>query len=250
MERRTIDNDRGGVDARPLVCYSPAMATVPTRIRRSGTTLTALVLIGITALTLSYERVSERWGVATQSGIVRSEADLGALQTASRLVVEGNWRVVIDGDRAFRVDPNGAPFVTQDGDTVTLEAPDGVRRHNVVLPIAAISEIEIDGAGSVEISGLAGPTLLVRVDGAASVEADDVVLERLEIIADGAASIDFSDAEVTNADVTIDGAANVELNLAGGELRGAINGLGRIRYDGTVSSQSVSIDGLGSVEGP
>ena len=118
-------------------------------------------------------------------------------------------------------------------------------RADIIMP--ALEELELAGAGQVNLSGFEGPRLEVDIAGAVHLEGRDGRYDELELSVAGASKIDLRGIVVTDADVDLAGASHVTLAMGGGALSGSLAGAGQIEYYGSVSEQDIDIAGFGRV---
>lgn len=107
--------------------------------------------------------------------------------------------------------------------------------------------IENHGAAEITLLDYEVDAIAVENAGTASVVARNCRIGTLELSSDGALNAEFDKAVVGNAVLDLDGAANVLLFMDGGRLTGSVRGFANVRYDGTLSEQSVQVDGMASV---
>lgn len=223
---------------------------------RAGALLAVVTVVFVVAAT-AYALISRPGGApggSSQRGGAAGQALWDDLNPAEALEVNGMWKlevvrgemltVAIDADEATRrrVD------VQSRGGTLSLDlsTPTARQVHGTVT-MPTISDIEIVGASSLELFEFDLARLSVSVDGAGRVVGQGMAIGTLELAIDGAAQIDFIEAEVVDAELNIEGAAKVDLTMAGGYLRGGIDGASQVEYRGSVSENTVEIDGIGSV---
>ena len=205
-----------------------------------------------------FERVESDAGESGDAAAVMEmrfgDEQLSGFDTIKTL---GGWSIVVTGGDSYDVSVTGSEAALRDvevftrGNVLHLEINSGLRsvtgnlKAEVVLPDLEL--LESDGSANVTLNSLDLDRLSLDVDGAASLRASDVRIEDLRIDVDGASSLDFSNAEVVNANVDMDGASSLDITMAGGVLSGDVSGLGEVKYGGSVTTQSVDVDGLGRV---
>jgi hypothetical protein len=144
--------------------------------------------------------------------------------------------------------------VEKQGNTLTLSLKSGSRINigsttleaSITLP--EIQEFSSRGGSQVVIRGFSLPSLTLSSEGASSIEGMDMSIEELSVAMKGASNLDFKDAEVTNADIHMDGAGSVKITMAGGTLSGNVTGASSVIYYGEVSENTLSTQGVGSIE--
>jgi hypothetical protein len=145
-------------------------------------------------------------------------------------------------------------LVRREGETLVLDRRyAGLRarggatcRADIIMP--ALSALDFSGVGSVVLSGFTGQSFRLSSSGTGSVICRDSVFHDLTVSLSGVGSIDFSGAGAVNADVELSGLGSLKLRMDGGELRGAMSGMGSIEYTGIVTAERINKSGLGSVE--
>jgi hypothetical protein len=217
---------------------------------------------GVTRLSSAADRQIERVRSdepESEDGAAVMEMRLGNGQLSGFDTIKtlGGWSIVVTGGDSYEVSVTGSEAALEDvgvftrGSALHLEINSGLRsvtgnlRADVVLP--DLERLESDGSAKVTLNSLDLDRLSLDVDGAASLRTNDVRIEDLKIDVDGASSLDFSNAEVVNADVDMDGASSLDITMAGGVLTGGVSGLGEVKYGGSVTTQSIDVDGLGRV---
>ena len=200
-----------------------------------------------------FTREVRREQTAASTQVSSGSYDLSGFDS---IEVDGAWELKIsEGD--FSVDVSSSEAVRDDlrvrvdGQTLRLGLRNGTRSINpnleatIVLP--DLEELDIDGSADVRFSGFDLEELELDVDGAATIRGVDSTIEQLHVDVDGAANIDLDEASVVNADVQMDGAGKLDIRMAGGTLEGEVNGVGTVTWFGDVSSESIDIDGIGTV---
>jgi len=126
------------------------------------------------------------------------------------------------------------------------------KAHSSITPTVRLTLASLDGLYSVAVStirfeGFEGDRLTVSCSGAAEVMGTRSRYKDLTVNLSGAGDMDFSDVETENADIQVGGAGSISLNMTGGSLSGNLAGMGEVTYSGTVSRNSLSTTGLGTV---
>ncbi len=222
-----------------------------------------LIFAGYTMVTGAVSRI----GIFTRPSrvSVRSERTdggsmlplvIGELGEFTSIAATGSWKVtIVRGDHSVQVYAAERAAdqvrVSQSDGTLSLDlAPgtislsDGLEAE---ISTPDLSRIDVRGGANVRIVGFDLESLALRIDGAASVAATDGTIGSLDLVVNGAANVDLSDSPVVDALVALDGASNLTIAMAGGELSGALRGVGNVTYTGDVSSESIRVEGLGRV---
>ena len=220
-----------------------------------GTVLGSMIILAaITRVGLSQSAPDS---VRSEESIT-TETDLTGFR---RIDVGGSWRLQITrgDDWSIQVEhPEGVEIDARlDGDRLELSHhepgrlgwfgnSDGRRiRATIVMP--ELVELDLAGASRTEISGVSGEQLEIDVAGAVNLSGGDGSYDALELSVAGASRVDLRELLVTDADVDMAGASRVTLNMNGGELTGSMAGAGSLEYYGAISSDGVTIAGVGRV---
>ncbi len=226
-------------------------------------TLGGVILVAI-VVTAVVARVTLGGGGAAR---VQAAADPGELTTVrhdfdrfNSIDIMGNWTVTVTQGDDWRVDlssaGNGAAAdASVRGERLRLRGArsesflgrsDAEYMAEIVMP--ELAELATAGSIRVTFTGFEGQRLSIDAAGATELTGRDGRYGELDLSMAGAGNARLDGVVFTNADVDLAGASNLELTMDGGELTGGLAGAGRIRYYGTVSSESVDIAGFGSVE--
>lgn len=179
-----------------------------------------------------------------------------------RLGVSGQWEVTIERGDAWRVAVEGPVElleylrVERDGDSLELGLIGGWWRGGrgrdrdelaATVTMPTLEGLELSGASSLSLAGFDGRELSIVSSGASELRATASRYDDLRLVLSGAGSAELDGLTATNADVTVSGAADVRLRMAGGRLTGRLSGASDLEYSGSVSEQSVSQSGAGSI---
>jgi hypothetical protein len=115
----------------------------------------------------------------------------------------------------------------------------------IVINVPTLKELESNGAGEVDITGLAGGELKLKLAGAHNLKANGK-LDTLKLDLEGAGNADFRDTPTVDADIEVSGAGNVDVHVTG-TLKGEVNGVGAIRYSGNPQKVESKLHGLGAI---
>src|SRR5262249_32359873 len=111
-----------------------------------------------------------------------------------------------------------------------------------------LEAVEMRGASSLDLTGFAGERLAIDASGAVSIDGRDGRYDALALKISGVGRTDLSGIAATDARINVSGAQNLTLRMAGGTLSGAVSGVSRVDYLGTVSSQDVRASGASRIE--
>ncbi len=123
-------------------------------------------------------------------------------------------------------------------------SPSNHCRVNIVLK--NLEEVEISGAGDVDITGFKGHKFKYSLSGAGDLEMDGQV-DNLEIRISGAGNADTQKLEAQKVKVRISGAGNATV-YADESLNGNVSGVGNLTYYGDPEDTETSVSGLGKIK--
>ncbi|MDH3539687.1 MAG: DUF2807 domain-containing protein [Acidimicrobiia bacterium] len=218
----------------------------------------------------SGERISGSGTVVVEDRAV-GDLDAVSLFSSGRIIItQGS-----DTSLSVEADDNLLAYIQTDvrGGTLEIGAERDGRSYNLDpsdeiiyrLGVADLSQIEVFGAGTVEVGPLTLDTLDVRVMGSADVTLDALTADRLDIEVPGSADLrlsgvvpeqtirwmgagtyDGTELQSESAEVDMLGAASIDLWVTD-SLDVTITGAGTVRYYGTPSVDQ-TVTGVGSVK--
>ena len=222
----------------------------------------ALGFAGYSMATRALSRARDSWRSPSSASIVRSDAGplasvaVGELGQFTAVSAVGGWKITVEpGDQAVEVAAAAGVVdlvrVAERAGTLHLElAPGTISLTDALearITTPDLRRMEIRGGASVRIVGFDLAALALRIDGAATVTAADSTIGSLDLVVNGASNVDLSQSPVVDARVQLDGASNLTIAMAGGELSGALRGVGNVTYTGNVTSESIRVEGIGRV---
>jgi len=116
----------------------------------------------------------------------------------------------------------------------------------VKIVVKSLEEVEISGAGDVDISGFQGHKFKYRLSGAGNLEMDGQV-DNLDIRISGAGNADTQKLKAKNVKVSISGAGNATV-YAEESLDGNVSGVGNLTYYGNPEDADTNVSGLGKIK--
>ena len=116
---------------------------------------------------------------------------------------------------------------------------------DAVLPEVKDFSLDVAGAVDGEIRFGSLEALDVEIDGAGSLELSGSCA-KAEVTVNGAGSIDAETLICTDAEVTINGAGSCQIHVTD-TLDAEVNGVGSVRYFGKTQTVNRAVDGLGTV---
>jgi hypothetical protein len=175
----------------------------------------------------------------------------------SDIDVEGIWNITVTKGETYSLaiseeESNlGKIMVVQKNNQIALRQKSGLNFFTgtpVEITMPNLNRLRVEGGSSIKINGFEGDRMEVIIEGMTVVTGNGNRIENLEIDGEGAGTLNFLESSVVNADLSLDGLVNLKLHMAGGVLKGRVEGLCNVKYTGTVSEEAVRIEGLGSVK--
>lgn len=137
-------------------------------------------------------------------------------------------------------------FFSYDGNLINSKNSGSDVQATIVMP--DLKKLEITGMGQMELHNFNLDELSLLISGASSIGGSGVSVNQLDLIVNGAANAELNSMDIRNCRLNISGAASIQLNMTGGELTGQVSGAASVLYKGSVSNESVSLSGLGSLK--
>lgn len=240
-------------------------------MKKSGVMLLAgagFVFLVLLSLTIFFKVKIVDFLSATQSGGRPTVEGTGVLDSREfdytgfdRLHFDDLWYVEITGGDSFSivveadkalldgitVDQRGNElFFSCDSYLSSGSSDSGDIHAKIVMP--DLERLEFTGMGQVRLNHFALDKLSIVNSGASNIDGSDVTIDSLDLTVNGAANAELFDMNVRNCRLDISGAASIKLNMDGGELTGKVSGAASVLYKGTVSDESVSMSGIGSLK--
>ena len=135
------------------------------------------------------------------------------------------------------------------GQWLKLGWDDNCRPSNkcrVKITMKSLEEVEIRGAGDVDISDFQGHKFKYRLSGAGNLEMDGKV-DILDIRISGAGEADTQQLKAKSVKVNISGAGNASV-YAKESLRGVVSGVGNLTYYGDPEDVDTNVSGMGHIK--
>ncbi len=149
-------------------------------------------------------------------------------------------------------DDNIIPLIETEvrGDRLVISAKQRYHdpmHHGVTVTITTpqLTGLEVRGAVTGAVAGLAGDRFDMEIRGAGTLKADGAV-DELQIDVAGAGSIDGEKLRAKRADVSVAGAGEVTVT-ATDELMARVSGVGTIRYGGNPGKVQQKVLGVGRI---
>ena len=119
------------------------------------------------------------------------------------------------------------------------------RKSRIDLVLPRLEEIELSGAGNVDIEDFRGDRFEFTLNGAGDLDMSGEV-DELEISISGAGDVDTRELDARSAKVRISGAGDADVR-ASERFRGSISGVGDITYYGDPEDVDKSVSGIGRI---
>jgi len=133
--------------------------------------------------------------------------------------------------------------------TLVIDTEEDVRPHKrtkLLLTLTSLSELQIEGAGDIDIDDFDGRALSLVVEGAGDLTVSGEVGD-LEVRVDGAGDINARKLEARDVEVLINGAGDISV-YASDSADVTINGVGDVDVYGKPEDFAKSINGLGDID--
>jgi len=162
-----------------------------------------------------------------------------------RIHIEGVYSVDVRVGPEFSIETSGTvkrmdlAKVTKSGDVLILGMKDSKRGKkwnghdngiNAVITLPALTEISLQGVGSVEARGIDAKTFDVSLEGVGSIELSGDC-ERLKASVEGVGSLEADTLKCNDIDVSVEGMGSAEV-YASHSVDANIKGMGSIDVDG------------------
>jgi hypothetical protein len=195
---------------------------------------------------------------ASMESVTRSD-----LTGFSSIRAQNGWDLILTQGASWQVQisyPHGMgdridTVVRDDVLELNFRPPRGFRllgvgspgRGSATITMPSLARVQLEGAGTANLSGFEGDRLELSGAGAFSITAQDSRFTHLELSMSGAGEVDLRGLTAVSAHVSLTGATNTILSMGGGALTGAITGAGQLEYYGAVSAENVTRAGAAVV---
>ena len=169
--------------------------------------------------------------------------------------VRGHWDVeAVHGETPKVIIE--APGDVMDGLTVekhagTLILDKGrLGRHRELrasLATPFLTDLGLKGLVRLRLRGFETERLSIRAEGAVTITGNNNCIGELHLAGEGMNEINLKGNPVTHADLQYEGMYTIRLTMAGGTLRGNIEGMGKVIYDGHVKEERIRSRGRSEV---
>ena len=166
--------------------------------------------------------------------------------------LDGRWEVELRRSDAEQVIVEGPEdmidelYARKEGKKLLLERKK--HRSNKSKLTASISMPSLDylrlsGVIELNMNGFETSSLSIRTEGVTSIRGTKNSIQDLHLRGEGVSKLDLRKSPVTNANLDYEGVFKVRLSMAGGELTGKIEGVGKVLYDGQISRKAIFKEG-------
>ena len=122
--------------------------------------------------------------------------------------------------------------------------PDNGCRIEIV--VRNLDQVNIHGAGDVEISDFKGDSFAYHLSGAGDLTMNGQV-DNLKIRISGAGEADTRELKANNVDIAVSGAGNAEV-YAAKSIKARVSGVGKVVYYGDPEEKNTDVSGIGSIK--
>jgi hypothetical protein len=167
--------------------------------------------------------------------------------------VTGHWEIDITRGETTRVKVKAHEDVLKNlsvekqAGTLILRTEKKWRRSpgkvTAFITVPLLSELRLSGLVSLELNGFTSESLKVYTTGSTSITGKGNHIHHLYLKGEGLSNLNLRRNEVINAELRYEGVYKIELSMAGGELTGTIEGVGKVIYDGEVRKESIRKEG-------
>jgi hypothetical protein len=175
------------------------------------------------------------------------EADFTGIQLAGRWYVEmtrgETESIVVEGPEDLLASLSTRK---READTLVMKMTErrrDTRRLRATIVCPSFHSLRTKGVVDLDFSGYDTERLTFRIEGVTTVRAQESRVKDFRLRAEGVSKVDLRDNPVENAKVDCEGVTKLQLTMAGGELTGQMEGVGRLTYGGEVSRVSVHTEG-------
>lgn len=212
------------------------------------------ILIGLMVMALAVSACDTNLNDLKGSGNVKTETREVSGFTGVKLQAIGDMTITVGEDESLVIaaEDNILEKITSKVSGGVLEVgfdggfnivPTKSIRYTITVP--SLDKLEIEGAGSVHVSGVDSDRLRVKIDGAGDITITGKAADQ-DITINGTGSYNGFDLESDTVKVDINGAASVNVNAAD-ELTVNIDGAGSVIYTGDPHVKP-TINGLGTIQ--
>ncbi len=136
-----------------------------------------------------------------------------------------------------------------EGSTLVIQwdkSCDPDNKSKVVITVARLEAIELNGAGDIDVTGFRGDSFEFRLRGAGDLDIEGEV-DDLEITLMGAGDVSAKGLKAKHVDVTVTGVGNAEVT-ATESIEARVSGVGDIDYWGNPEKERTRVSGLGDID--
>ena len=111
------------------------------------------------------------------------------------------------------------------------------------ISMPSLDYLRLSGVIELNMNGFETSNLSIRTEGVTSIRGTKNSIQDLHLRGEGVSKLDLRKSPVTNANLDYEGVFKVRLSMAGGELTGKIEGVGKVLYDGQISRKAIFKEG-------
>lgn len=171
--------------------------------------------------------------------------------------IHGNWQVTLIHGPTPVANVEGAQdlldtlSVHRRGEFMTLHMPkqnSDKRKLTLSATLPELNRLHAQGVAEIRLTGFNSEHLSIQMQGVSKIVGRRGRINALNLRSEGVSRMDLRDLPIRQADLDCEGVFNIDLSMAGGELSGRVNGVGKVRYGGKVSRETILRDGPCKVE--
>jgi hypothetical protein len=164
----------------------------------------------------------------------------------------GRWEVELRRNDAEQVIVEGPEdmidglYARKEGKKLLLERKKRRSEKNKLkasIAMPSLDYLRLNGVIDLNMNGFETSSLSIRTKGVTSIQGTKNSIQDLHLRGEGVSKLDLRKSPVTNADLDYEGVFKIRLSMAGGELTGSIEGVGKVLYDGQISRKAISKEG-------
>jgi hypothetical protein len=213
----------------------------------SGSSLIGMVIVFllIFRLTLGNNITTER-PIDSDKPTVSRDFPLAGF---TAIEVSGHWEIELTRGETTQVKVKAPEDVMENlsvekqAGTLILRTDKKWRRSpgkvTALITTPLLSDLRLSGLVSLELIGFTSESLKVYTTGSTSITGKGNHIHNLYLKGEGLSNLSLRRNAVINADLRYEGVYKIELSMAGGELTGKIEGVGKVVYDGEVRQESI-----------
>jgi len=173
----------------------------------------------------------------------------------SWISIKGNWTVNVVQKDGYKVEINAPEeilekiIVEKRDNTLVLDKGQAAIDSNgnisleATITLPSVSKIEINGVTNLDMSGIMADSLAIETQGVTRIVGNGGKIRDLSLKGKGVSTVDLNGISSTNAGVDYEGTYTINLMMDGGRLTGRLDGVGKLKYSGNITSNEVRVHG-------